>query len=181
MDHALVDVSSVLPAMYYPSTDAAWFALHVRAKSEPLVSSVLRRKGFQTFSPVYLERRKYSDRIKQVETALFPGYVFCRFAPADPLPIITTPAVHRILTVGNKPAPVSAGELDGIRRAADAGLASPAPYLTAGQKVRVDFGPMAGVEGLVVSLKGDHRLILNVETLHRAVAVHVDLDHVTAL
>jgi hypothetical protein len=40
---------------------------------------------------------------------------------------------------------------------------------------------MAGVEGLVVSLKGDHRLILNVETLHRAVAVHVDLDHVTAL
>ncbi len=183
-EYAVVNVPFALSTMLEESPLASpspWFALHVRAKSEALVSAVLRRKGFETFAPTYLERRKYSDRIRKVETALFPGYVFCQFDPERALAVVTTPAVHRILTVDAQPAPVSPAEIESVRRASEAGLATPAPYLTAGRRVRVVFGPLAGVEGLMVAVRSPGRLIINVETLHRAIAAEVDLDHVIAI
>ena len=111
----------------------------------------------------------------------FPGYVFCQFDPERALTVVTTPAVHRILTVDAQPAPVSPAEIESVRRASEAGLATPAPYLTAGRRVRVVFGPLAGVEGLMVAVRSPGRLIVNVETLHRAIAAEVDLDHVIAI
>ena len=63
-------------------TVARWYALKVRTRSEVIASNAVRGRGYDAMLPVWTERRKYSDRIKQVETAVFPGYLFCKF----PLP-----------------------------------------------------------------------------------------------
>ena len=60
-----------------------WFALKVRTRSEATAATGLSNRGYELFSPTYQERRKYSDRIKAVELPIFPGYVFCRFRPAE--------------------------------------------------------------------------------------------------
>ena len=74
--------------------NTSWFALRVRSRSEIMVSQLLEAKGYPSYSPSYTTERPYSDRIKRVEAALFPGYVFCRFAPGEILPIVSTPAGH---------------------------------------------------------------------------------------
>ena len=153
-----------------------WFALQVRTKAEPLVEQALRGKAYETFLPTYIETRQYSDRIKKVETALFPGYLFCRLDPEQRLPILTTPGVHKIVSVDNNgPTPVDASEIEAIQRLLKGnGNPRPFPYLKVGDRVRVEVGAFAGVVGNLVSEKGVDRLIVSVTILHRSVAVEID-------
>ena len=66
----------------------SWFAVQVRTKHEPRVLNFLKSSGYELFLPLHTSRRRWSDRIKNVETALFPGYLFCRFDPQERLPIL---------------------------------------------------------------------------------------------
>ena len=159
----------------------AWFALRVRTKSETLVGELLKQKGFEVFAPTYIEERLYSDRIRKVEAALFPGYVFCRFAPTDLLPIVMTPAVQKVLTNDGRPTALEDRVIETLRRVSEDGRARPHPYLSVGQRVRVQRGALTGVEGILVAVKGKQRLVIAAELLQRAVSVELDTIHVVAL
>src|SRR5690606_36806102 len=55
-----------------------WHAVGVHARQEKAAAVELERRGFEVFLPVTSERRIWSDRIREVEQALFPGYLFLR-------------------------------------------------------------------------------------------------------
>ena len=61
--------------------------------------------------------------------------------------------------------------MNGLRRGAHA---EPHPYLTAGRRVRVRFGPLSGAEGILVRRKDKFRVVLSLDLIMRAVAVEVD-------
>jgi len=157
-----------------PDSDK-WFAVKVRTRNESTVHTILQSKNFESLLPVYTERRRYSDRVKQIDVPLYPGYVFCRFDPAQRLPILTTPKVEYIVANGKTPQPVEDKEMEAIQRLIEAGIdARPVPYLREGQRVVIEEGSLAGVEGLFVTSKGGDRVVLSVELLQRSVAVQVD-------
>ena len=57
-----------------------WYALSVKHQHELAVRSALEFKGFEALAPTYRARRRWSDRVKEIDLPLFAGYVFCRFA-----------------------------------------------------------------------------------------------------
>src|SRR5713101_8918472 len=119
-----------------------WFAVQTRSRYENLVATLLRGKGYELFLPVYKSRRRWSDRIKELELPLFPGYLFCRFNPLDRFPILVTPGVTGVVGYGKSPAPIDDAEIAAIQAAVQSGLPKePWPFLKLGQKVRVDYGP----------------------------------------
>src|SRR5262249_10833473 len=83
----------------------AWFAVQAKTTHEKRVAAFLSYQNYECFLPLYTCRRRWSDRIKQVELALFPGYVFCRFDYQMRGPILKTPSVTGIVGIGGKPAP----------------------------------------------------------------------------
>lgn len=157
-------------------TSPRWYALHVRSRFEKAVASVLRNKGFEVFLPTYRSRRQWAKRIAEIDLPLFPGYVFCSFNPAERrIPVATTPGVLEIVGFGGKPAPVEMGEIEAIHRVLKSGMvAEPWKYAETGQRVRVEHGALAGLEGIFVEVKKNHRLLLSVTLLQRSVAVQVD-------
>jgi transcription antitermination factor NusG len=156
-----------------------WFALQTRSRHEHMVASQLRGKGYELFLPVQKSRRCWSDRIKEIEVPLFPGYLFCRLDPLDRLPVLVTPGVVHIVGTAGKPVPVDEAEIAGIQTAIQSGLAREAwPYLQIGERVVVDQGPLRGLDGILMNNKGQHRLILSVTLLQRSVAVEVDASWV---
>jgi len=164
------------------SENEKWYALKVRTKNEPTVEMILQGKNYETLLPTYTEVRRYSDRVKKVNAALYPGYIFCRFDPNDRLPILTTPSVEYIVGTGKLPKAVGDNEMESIQRLVDSGAdARPWPFLQEGQKVRIEEGSLSGVEGYLVSIKGENRLVLSVELLQRSVAVHIDRTAVRPL
>ncbi len=54
----------------------------------------------------------------------------------------------------------------------------PWPFLREGQRVRIERGPLQGVEGILRRFKGAWRVVVGVEILQRAVAAEVDRETV---
>lgn len=153
----------------------SWFALNTKFRYEGYVAKQLGAKGYEILLPVYRCRRRWSDRMKDVELPLFPGYLFCRFDVNDRLPILTTPGIIQVVGFGKTPVPVEDSEIVAIQRATRSDLTrEPWPYLQIGEKVRVDRGALQGVEGILLSVKGGHRLVLSITLLQRSVAIEVN-------
>lgn len=157
------------------TANSPWFALQIRSRYEKTVATLLHGKGYELFLPLYKSRRYWSDRIKELELPLFPGYLFCRFNALDRLPILVTPGVIQVVGVGRRPVPVEDAEVAAIQMAIQSGLPrQPWPFLEIGQRVRVELGPLHGLEGILLHFKGRHRLVLSVTLLRRSVAVEID-------
>jgi transcriptional antiterminator RfaH len=152
-----------------------WFAIRVRSRCENSVATILGGKGYDWFLPQYRSRRAWSDRIREIQLPLFPGYVFSRFDLQHRLPILTTPGVVRIVGIGKRPMPIDESEITALQAAVRSGLPSrPWPFLEVGQHVRIEHGPLYGLEGILLDFKGQHRLVLSISLLQRSVAVEVD-------
>jgi transcription antitermination factor NusG len=120
--------------------------------------------------------------VKRVDAALFPGYLFCRLYRNSRLSVLQTPGVHHIASLGGVPHPVDEQELSAIRLAVDSQLpASPCFQVESGIQARIEFGPLAGLEGIVTTVKGHHRLVLTIRMLQRSVAVEIDRDWIRPL
>jgi transcription antitermination factor NusG len=159
-----------------------WFALQVRSQHEKIVASTLQDKGYEEFLPLYQTRHKWSDRLKQLEAPLFPGYVFCRFDVQKRLPILVTPGVLCIVGFGKIPCPIDDSELVALQSVVKSGLpAEPCPFLKIGQRVRIEQGSLEGVEGILLAPKSSYRLVVSVTLLQRSVAVEIDRDWVTPI
>jgi hypothetical protein len=52
----------------------------------------------------------------------------------------------------------------------------PYPYWQTGQKGRITGGPLAGVEGIVLSARHPVRLVLSVRLLQRSVLLEIEND-----
>lgn len=147
----------------------------MKSKCEKMVSDQLRGKGYEEFLPMCWSRRLWSDRVKVIQMPLFTGYLFCRFDPENRFAILTTPGVCTIVGRGRTPLPVDANQVESIRLAVRSGQGvEPWPRLEVGNKVRIEVGPLSGVEGTLLRHKGTTHLILGVTLMQRAVAVEID-------
>jgi transcription antitermination factor NusG len=162
--------------------DFNWYAIRLRSKCEQLATGALQSKGFSTILPLYRVRRRWSDRVKEMDLPLFPGYTFCQFDPLHKLPILTTPGVISIVGFCDGPIPVEDSEIAAVQTMMKSGLAlGPWPFLKEGQLVTVAHGALQGLEGLILDTKGKHRLIVSVSLLQRSVSVEIDRDCVIPL
>jgi transcription antitermination factor NusG len=144
-----------------------------------MVTEMLRSKSYECLLPTYPERRKYSHRVRHVQTALFPGYVFSRFDPNCRLPILVTPGVYHIVSLGKAPQPMEKTEIEALQRIVLSGaLAMPWPYLRVGQRVRIEHGSLAGIEGLLIQDRGGGRLIVSIHFLQRSVSIELERDSI---
>ena len=150
-----------------------WFAIHIKSRMEQTTGELLRTKGYEIFVPTY----KTAEGRSSVHVPLFPGYAFCRFDPDVRCPILTTPGVLRVVGYGKRPAVVCETEIEAIRRIVLSSLeAKPHEYLTTGQVVLVNQGPLRGIVGKIVSLRSSTRLIVSVTLLQRSVSVEIDRE-----
>lgn len=156
-----------------------WYAVCTRHQHEKIAARILEYKDFDVFLPFYKESHQWHDRIKEISMPLFPGYLFVREGRQRWLPILNTAGVSSIVSFGGQPAPIPFSEIEGVRRIIESRLrVEPYPFLKSGDRVRVKYGPIAGVEGILLRQKNLARLVLSVEILGKSAAVEVDAAHV---
>ncbi len=156
-----------------------WYALQVRPRFEKVVARHLEHKGYEEYLPLYVKRQQWSDRIKQVELPLFPGYIFCKFDVFQRLPILVIPGVVSVVGVARSPLAVSEDEIAAVQNVVKSGLKyEPSSFIAVGQWARVERGPLRGLVGIVVENRKNCRLIVSVKLLQRSVSVEIDADSV---
>lgn len=159
-----------------------WFAVAVRTRWERTAESSITSKGYTCFLPVFKERRRWSDRWKEIESPLFPGYVFTQLDVGNRLPVLSSPGVLHIVGIGKIPTAIDPEEIRAIQLVTRSGfVAQPHPYLRAGQGVSIAEGPLTGLWGIVLKIKSETKLILSVTLLQRSIAVELERTCVSVL
>ena len=152
-----------------------WYAVHVRSHAEANVALGLRQKGFEQFYPTYRKQTQWSDRVRTLDLPLFPGYVFCRFDIALRRGVVITPGVLKVVGFGKEFVPIPEGQIKKVQDIMRSGLlAAPWPFLKEGQRVIIRTGSLSGLEGLLVQLKNECRVVVSIPLLQRSVAVEID-------
>jgi transcription antitermination factor NusG len=159
--------------------ESAWYALYVRSRHEKSVQLQLAAKSHEVFLPLYSARHKWADRLKTVSLPLFPGYVFCRFDSSMRTSVMSTSGVIDIVRAGADPAQIATSEINAIQEVVKSPLyVEPYAGLVAGQRVRMCEGPLKGLNGTLLEVRKDFRLVLSVEMLQRSVMVEIQREWV---
>jgi transcription antitermination factor NusG len=162
--------------------DQPWYAIHVRSKHEQVVSSQLTGKGIASFLPTYRSKRVWSDRCTEIDQPLFSGYVFASFEDKHQIDVLKCAGVVKVVSFGRQVALVDPGELEQVQILARSNLlALPCPFLAEGEMVRLEEGPLKGIEGKIITIKNSFRLVVSVSLLQRGVSVEIDRGWVRPL
>jgi transcriptional antiterminator NusG len=161
-----------------------WFAVRTRPRHEKTVLKQLESSDVETFLPLCTEMRSWSDRKKEVEFSLFPGYVFVRIPNSSHMRLLIFQARGVIGFVGpnHKATSIPAQQIEAIQSllAAQVDL-RPHPYLNVGQRIRIRNGALQGLEGVLVRVASDRSLIVSVDLIHKSVAIRLEGYDVTCL
>ena len=153
-----------------------WFVVRTKARQEGRAMNHLQEQGFKVYCP---QIPKY-DVVKEVvgKQVLFPGYCFVESGERSVSSVRSTPGVIALVSFGSegKPALVSAGVLDEIRRV-ETFYGEKSPGLQSGDAVSITGGPFKGLHGLY-SKRSQDRVEVLLILLGRQQRVLVSSSHV---
>ncbi len=159
-----------------PGPDYGWYALYTRHHHEKVVARSLMAKGFKVFLPLYSAQRIWKDRTKVIALPLFTCYVFIQTGLKHHLDIVTTAGIHDFVRSAGFPAMIPPREIDGILKVVEHYVKiEPHPFIRCGDRVRVNAGPLEGIEGILLRKKNFSRLVLSVELLGQSASVDIDV------
>jgi transcription antitermination factor NusG len=111
---------------------------------------------------------------------LFPGYVCCRIDVRNLLAILAIPGVTHILGTGDTPDALDDVEVASLQTAIRSPFSiQPFPFIRYGQRVRIQSGALAGVEGILMRSSQTVRVVLSISVIQRSVLLEIDRDTVT--
>jgi transcription termination/antitermination protein NusG len=160
-------------------SETDWFAAYVKHQHENKVALLLDRARIEVYLPQQQVTHQWKDRSKKLSLPLFPGYVFLRSDLKEKFKILNTPGVFFLVESAGRACPIPDWEMECIRRVAESGVQTQhCDFPSAGDRVGIIRGPLAGVTGILTRFKNQYRVVVTVELLRKALSVEVEIGNV---
>lgn len=168
-----VHPSNLLTELAPTSTERRWWAVYTKARQEKAFARHLLTMDIPFYLPLIAKDNLIRGRRIQSFIPLFSGYVFVFGDEAERTKSLTTNRVSTILPVEDQL------QLTQDLVQVSTLIESEAPLtvesrLAPGDPVRIKSGPMAGLEGSVITRRGKTRLLVAVNMLQQGVSVEID-------
>ncbi len=152
-----------------------WFVLQTRSRFEKKCYDQLLLHGISVFLPTQKVKRKWSDRIKEIEAPLFSGYIFIQFEEKDRYTILNIRGVVRFVSFGGTYATLNEKQIETIRKLEklETSIDIVDIELFSGQEVLISSGPFKGLEAKIVHHNGKGKLLLSVESIGQGVLLEI--------
>jgi len=162
-----------------PFCNALWYAGYTAARHEKRVAEHFSQRGIEHFLPLYDTVHRWNNGRHRVSLPLFPGYIFVRIALQERLRVLEVPGFVRLVGFNALPQPLPESDVSKMRDALSQGvLAEPYPYLTAGTRVEVRSGPLAGLTGILLRRQNKYRVVISVDLIMQSMVVEVAAEDV---
>lgn len=162
-----------------PDNSHSWFVVWTGSRAEKKVEARLTALGVTTWLPVFSERRRWSDRWKDVISPLFPGYLFAR-AGSIPWPtVVGTPGVLTIVKNEGTPALLSDHFVSGLRsflERPDETRAEAVNDFPPGEEVVIQHGALKGVRGVIREIRNRTQIVIWVAEIGKGVAFTIGTE-----
>ncbi|SVB08180.1 uncharacterized protein METZ01_LOCUS161034 [marine metagenome] len=123
---------------------------------------------------MFKERRQWSDRKKWVHFPLFRSYVFANIEINENIYVLQTIGVNKIVKFQEKISIIPDQVIDNIKNIIEGGYnVEQTDYFIKGDEVRVVSGPLKGLDGVVLDLRGANKIIIKIEAIQQAFSVEI--------
>jgi len=154
------------------SYDRRWWALHTKPRQEKALARQLLAEETPFYLPLIPRSRSVRGRRVKSMLPLFGGYLFLFGSDDERLRSLAGSRIVQALPV--PPGSELLHDLQKVRDLIAAGVPlTPEARLQPGRRVRVKTGPLMGLEGVVVSRRGEDRLLIAVHFLEQGVSVQI--------
>ncbi|AJQ94265.1 transcription antiterminator [Gynuella sunshinyii YC6258] len=147
--------------------DYAWYAAYTKYRKELCLIAALAKQGIEGYTP-----------LDQAKMPLFKNYVFVQAMESQLHRLTYLPGFAYLVSFGGQPATIPTTQINALKHLSHLGQAiSKQQYtLLPGDHIRVATGPLRGLIGKLVEVKGKHKLVVEISRLDQALIVTLSAD-----
>ena len=142
-----------------------WYVVYTKPQFEKKVHEQLGKwYGIESWCPLIKTRRKWSDRVKTIETPLFKSYVFLRANEKERVQALALDGVLQYVRYSGGPAVMRDKDIEELKNFLEEHKEVKVETLEPGQSVVIRSGVFEGQEGVVKAVLED-KVVLDMPQL----------------
>ena len=161
-----------------------WYVIYTRANGEKRIFENLKEEGIECYLPLKRFLRQWSDRKKWIEAPLFRCYLFVRVSNIEFFKVLDMPGVVRYIAFEGHAQTIPESQMDNIKKLVEQQereVILSKRNLGKGQNVKVIIGPFKGMQGEVIKIYGNYRIVIRIEALGCAVYANISRDEIKVM
>ena len=161
-----------------------WHVVYTRSRAEKKVFTELTQKGVECFLPLQKKLRQWKDRKKWVEMPLMTGYCFVCITRKEYDEVLRTDNVVCYITFEGKAAVIPEKQIDALKQLTkqnDFEVTVSKENFEPGKQVEVIEGPLIGLQGELVEVRGKNKFILRLTQIENTFTIEIPASYLTAV
>ena len=162
-----------------------WYVIHTKPRQEKSALRNLEQQGYACYLPVFPSEKLRHGVLAIADEPLFPRYLFIRLdlgvSAKSWSPIRSTRGVNRLVCFGNEPTRVDERLIALLRSREHSLNRQPQQLFTPGERVQVNDGAFAGIEGVYQMADSENRAMLLIELLSKPTAIRLPLSGISKI
>jgi transcription antitermination factor NusG len=152
-----------------------WYAVYTKSRTEKKLATELEEKGIEVYLPLLKTLKQWSDRKKWVEEPLFRSYLFVRIYDKNYLDVLQTDGAVRFITFRHERIPVPDAQIEAVKAFLndEERISTTETDYHPGDLVEIIRGPMRGLLGTLVEVKGKQRVMIEIESIGQRLMINV--------
>lgn len=170
--------------MYLEKPNYQWYAIYTKANGEKKLQANFLDQNIECYLPLRKVLKYWSDRKKWVEEPLFRCYIFVRVSYKEFFTALNTPGVVCYVSFGGKAQPIPETQISNIRaflNQCDHEVTLTYERIQKGVNVEVLHGTLKGIKGEVVSICGQTRLVMRIDSMNCSLYANISREEVKLL
>ena len=146
----------------------AWYAVYTKTNHEKRIIANLEEEGIECYLPLWKSLKQWSDRKKWIEEPLFRSYIFVRVSYVEFYNVLNIPGAFCYVSFGGRPQTIPDFQIKNIRafiKQEEKSVVLTRENMAKGIKIEVKYGPLKGVQGEVVQICGQSRILVRIESM----------------
>ena len=143
-----------------------WYAVYTAPRAEKKVSERFVQEGIEHYLPIQTVKRRWSDRIKEVQVPVVNGYIFVRIDTAEFIKVTHVYGALSFVKEGGQPVAIPDKQMDSLRfmvEHADEPVEYSQESFEHGETITITKGPLTGMMGELVEIQGKHKVLVRLE------------------
>lgn len=153
-----------------------WHVVYTRSRAEKKVLESLGSKNIECFLPLQKKLRQWKDRKKWVEVPLMSGYCFVHINRKEYDTVLQDSNVVCYITFEGRAAVIPEEEIQALHTLCqqnDFDVHVTRDNFEPGRQVEIIEGPMVGLKGEMVEIRGKHKFAIRMEQINTSILVEV--------
>lgn len=161
-----------------------WYVIYTRPNSEKKLFESLTDKGIECYLPMRKTLKHWSDRKKWVEEPLFKSYIFVKVSNREFFSALNTNGAIYYVSFNGKAQAIPESQINSIKMflsQTEREVTLSYERIQKGVNVEVMFGSFKGIQGEVINMYGQSRLIIRLDSMCCSLHVNISKEEVKIL